>query len=184
MYGTLISSATVGAGGATSIDFASIPGSFTDLVILISGRSSTSSGNYDWGIQVNGDSSTSKTARQLISGGTSVSSYTNTLSYAGYTGRVPTAADTASTFGMTQVYIPNYSGASTKTWLAETVAENNGTSVSSGVVLDLNTGSFGITSAITSLSVRYIVSGSMSANQYTTVYIYGISKGSGGATVS
>lgn len=184
MYGTLIASSTVGAGGATSIDFASIPGTYTDLIVLISGRSSTSSGNYDWGVQVNGDSTTSKPQRQLVGTSTTIASYSNTLTYAGYTGRVPTAADTANTFGNTLVYIPNYAGSGTKIWSADTIAESNTLTISSGNFTDLNAGSFGITSAITSLSVRYIVSGSMTANQYTTVYLYGLLKGSGGATAA
>ena len=37
----LIASSTVGAGGASSIDFNSIPNTYTDLLVKLSGRSST-----------------------------------------------------------------------------------------------------------------------------------------------
>ena len=37
---TLISSVTVGSGGAASIEFTSIPSTYTDLVLKLSARSS------------------------------------------------------------------------------------------------------------------------------------------------
>jgi hypothetical protein len=175
MYQKLIKSASIGSGGATTIDFAAIPQTYTDLVIVISGRGS-STGNYDWGIQVNGDSTTSKPQRQLIGTGSSTASYTNTLTVAGYTGRVPISTDTANTFGNSLIVIPNYSGTNNKIWLADTIVESNGTNPASGVNVDINSGSFGITAAITSLSIRLIVAGSMQAAQYTTAYLYGTLK--------
>jgi hypothetical protein len=183
MFDNLIASATVGSGGATIIEFASIPQTYTDLTIVISGRSSSTS-FFDWGIQVNGDGTTSKPQKQLIGTGSSSATYSNTLTVAGYTGRVPLSTDTSSTFGSSQIFIPNYTGSMPKIWSAETIVESNQTVPASGIASDINGGSFGITSAITSLSVRYIVAGVIAAAEYTTVYVYGTLKGSGGATVS
>jgi hypothetical protein len=58
---TLINSVTVGSGGAASMEFTSIPSTYTDLVVKISGRSdntgsfanylrfnSDSGNNYTW----------------------------------------------------------------------------------------------------------------------------------------
>ena len=42
---TLIASSTVGAGGASSIDFTSIPSTYTDLVIKASLRSDRNTGS-------------------------------------------------------------------------------------------------------------------------------------------
>jgi len=40
----LIASSTVGAGGAANIDFTSIPATFTDLYLVVSGRTNRSTG--------------------------------------------------------------------------------------------------------------------------------------------
>ena len=42
-----IATVTVGAGGAASIDFTSIPGTYTDLLVLISARSTRSTDYRD-----------------------------------------------------------------------------------------------------------------------------------------
>ena len=56
---TLIASSTVGAGGASSIDFTSIPSTFTDLCLEASLRSDKPSyGFSNFNITINGSSST------------------------------------------------------------------------------------------------------------------------------
>ena len=56
---TLISSVTVGSGGASSIEFTSIPSTYTDLLLNFSGRSNTNqaSGGFACKIEFNGSSS-------------------------------------------------------------------------------------------------------------------------------
>ena len=44
---TLISTVTVGAGGAASIDFNSIPGTYTDLLLVVSVRSTRPAATND-----------------------------------------------------------------------------------------------------------------------------------------
>ena len=60
----LISSTTVGAGGASSIDFTSIPSTYTDLVIKWSGRLTSTGGDASpWtatGITLNATSPSSQ----------------------------------------------------------------------------------------------------------------------------
>ena len=52
---TLISSVTVGAGGASSIDFTSIPSTYTDLLVKISARSTLNelNGGHAVGLKIN-----------------------------------------------------------------------------------------------------------------------------------
>lgn len=176
----LISTATVGAGGASSITFSSIPGTYTDLVLCVSSRN-TSSGN-DWlTTQVNSVSS-GYTWRILAGDGSSASSY-NSSSFAmpaGFvSGLVFGTNATASTFANSQIVIPNYLSTATKTFSSDSVMENN---ASNPANQSLSVGSSGVTSAITSVTIL-LYNGANFA-QYSTASLYGILKGSGGATVS
>lgn len=173
MYGTLISSVTVGAGGASSIDFTSIPGSYTDLVLVIAARTGGTEGTIK--MTFNGSSSTY--ANILLYGyGSGVGSQSNTLLVAGKA--VPSSA-TASTFGNSIVTIPNYANSAAKTMSADFVTENNDTTA----YQMLSAGSWTGTAAITSLSLT-TPNDASGFSQYSTAYLYGLTKGSGGATVS
>jgi hypothetical protein len=100
----LISSVTVGAGGASSMDFTSIPQTYTDLEILVSGRT-TGAGN---GINITFNSNTSGYTNAAMQGnGSGVSSYGTYNRNAGMFGY---SGDTANSFGSTKIYIPNYAG--------------------------------------------------------------------------
>jgi hypothetical protein len=185
MYGNLLASATVGSGGAALIEFNAIPDTYTDLILVYSGRSSTTS-TSEWGLQANGDSTTNKVTRYVIfnPNTSSAQSYVDTLPVAGGTGKVPVSSTTANTFGSVKIYIPNYATTARKVYSYESVAENNATTMPTNVFNDFGGCNLGITSAITSLSIRFIVAGSLAMNQYSTAYLYGLTRGSGGATVS
>lgn len=172
---TLISTVTVGSGGAASIDFNSIAGTFTDLCILVSARSNRSGVNNDnVGIKFNGVT-TNQIARKLWGTGSSVGSDTDSVIFANATGN----AATASTFGNGSFYIPNYAGSTNKSVSIDTTSENNAT----GLFMFLQAGLWSSTAAITSISL-YPAAGGTSWDQYSTASLYGILKGSGGATVS
>jgi len=169
----LINSVTVGAGGATSIQFTSIPQTYTDLVVLVSVRSGSS--NDVLFLRING--STAATNSKILEGNGSTasanSSTTNTFVRFG----TITSAASSNSFSNGAAYLPNYTGAATKTVSIDYVSENNGTTAYQTLV----GGSFPITDAITSLLVSNTGS---SIAQHSTAYLYGILKGSGGATVS
>ena len=155
-----IASVTVGAGGASSIDFTSIPATYTDLVVKVSARDTTANGEFY--LRFN-SSTTNYSDRWLYGTGTSASSTTNTkidlfLASSGYT---------ANTFGSTDIYIPNYRSANYKSTSADSVQENNATA--SYTLLDA--GLWSDTSAIT--SVNLIPAGGTFA-QYSTATLYGI----------
>jgi hypothetical protein len=173
---SLVSTVTVGAGGAASIDFTSIAGTATDLVILLSGRSLATYAGDLFDLKVNG-SSTGYTYRNLRGNGSSAASGNGgTATYIrGYA--VPGNTATANTFGNVAITIPNYSGSIAKSFSFDGVGEDNASSADAGIVA----GGWSETSAITSIALT--AAGGNWA-QYSTASLYTITKGSGGATTS
>jgi hypothetical protein len=165
-----IASVTVGSGGAANIEFTSIPGTYTDLVIKISGRT-TATGTPWTNIQMefNGSGGTAYSGRLLFGDGSaaasaSVSSEANArLQYASNAGA------TASTFGNSEVYIPNIAGSTNKSISADSVTENNATQSFTGLGASL----WANTAAITSIK---LTPSSGTFVQYSTAVLYGISK--------
>ena len=163
---TLISSVTVGSGGAASIDFTSIPSTYTDLCVLGSIRLS---GNGSTGLRINSDTGNNYQLKNLRGTGSSALSGGGTLSDIPFT--VCQATDTANTFGNFSIYIPNYAGSTQKSISVDAVSENNATAATASLSAGLWTG----TSAITALSLSYDHSGpSATVLQYSTAYLYGV----------
>jgi len=176
MYGTLISAVTVGAGGATSIDFTSIPQTYTDLILIVSARNGGAGTTATDSLQLrlNG-STTGYTYRSLFQIGTTTYSATNATNAIYSNG----GDSTSNTFGNTNIYLPNYALSTSKTWSVDSVAEQN---VGTGVWLNISANAWSTSAAVTSL---FLVSlNSYNFQQYSTAYLYGLTKGSGGATVS
>ncbi len=159
----LIASSTVGAGGAASISFSTIPATFTDLVIKLSGRSSDAATSAGVVMQFNGSSS-SLTYRLLEGSGTAAASYNGTTGRIGVT---DAAGSTASTFGSLEVYIPNYAGSTNKSSSTDSVQETNGTTA----YADLSANLWSNTAVITSIALTLQAGNFV---QYTTAYLYGV----------
>jgi hypothetical protein len=168
---TLVSTVTVGAGGAANITFSSIPQTGTDLLLVLSGRVSGSSG--DAKITFN-SSTTGYTGRYLLGSGSAASSDL----LAQVAGSLPGTARTANTFGSIQIYIPNYAGSTNKSYSVDEVEENNATLA----YLMIAAGLWANTSAITSIVLTDFSAGNFV--QHSTASLYLITKGSGGATTS
>ena len=168
MYTQLISTTTVGAGGASSITFSSIPATYTDLVIILSARATSTTANIT--LNLNG-SATSFTGRYLTGNGSGASSTTSTT----LIGTSSISTDTANTFGSLRLHLPNYTASAYKGFYVDNVSENNGGTAYTQTFAGL----WSDTSAITSVTLNL-------ANfaQYTVASLYGLTKGSGGATVS
>ena len=175
---TLVSTVTVGAGGASSIDFTSIPQTGTDLLIMFSLRSLDNGGPRDYiKVRFNGITTSTYTVRYLEGDGSVAASgvfanqsywYTNT----GLNG----STSTSNTFANSQIYLPNYSSSNAKTGSVDSVSENNATQAGQTIAAWSST----TTAAITSLSII----GNTNWAQYSTASLYTILKGSGGASVS
>jgi hypothetical protein len=165
---TLIETKTLGA-DAASIEFTSIPQDGTDLLVLYSGRTNRNTNSDAVRIAFNG-STAGFTARELFGNGATVASGTDTNAGGGVTG----ATSTANTFGNTQIYIPNYTGSTNKSFSIDHVTENNGTTAIQDIIAVL----WSNTAAITSITFTLFVGPNYLAG--TTFSLYKITKGSDG----
>jgi hypothetical protein len=173
-----ISSVTVGSGGAASMVFSSIPQTFTDLFIVVSARHNTTGGDNVIA-QLNGNT-TGYTFRYLGGSGTGVEQYTQAnlgFSSGMPFGNIGGTSYTTSTMNNISLLLPNYTGSATKIGVGEGGFENN----SSVGYLSLTGSASPVTAAVTSITIKPAFT---SFVEYSTAYLYGILKGSGGATVS
>lgn len=166
-------------GTAASIDFTSIPQTFTDLLVLASVRSNNA-GTGEYIVATFNANTTGYSVRELIGNGSTANSNTYTT---GTAARLLTYANgnttTANTFSNSLGYLPNYSGSTNKSWSGDGVMENNATA---GVQL-LIAGLWTNTAAITSISLSPFAGTLWLAN--SMISLYGITKGSDGiVTVS
>lgn len=164
----LITTTTVGVGGASSIDFTSIPGTYTDLLLVLSARSTVNTGVVR--VSFNGSGS-SFSSRVLQGTGSSALSFTETT----FVGHTSNSDYTANTFGSHAIYIPNYAGSAYKSFSVDSVAETNASANLSNLIAGLWSNTSAITQITLSLS---------NFAQYSTASLYGILKGSGGASVA
>jgi hypothetical protein len=162
---TLIASSTVGSGGAASIDFNSIPSTYTDLLLKISTRDNSSAIGNNIIFKINGVT-TSQSIRFLIGDGASASSANDTPLYFTANGNT----STASTFANIEVYLPNYALTTiNKSASIDAVSENNATTA----YATLGAGLYAANTAISSISMT--TNGGVNFLQYSTAYLYGIS---------
>lgn len=171
----LISTVTVGAGGASSIDFTGIPANGTDLLILCSICNTSGYATDFLKFRLNGDTANNYSYRTFYGNGSSITNDASTATNYAYAGEINSDGSTANTFGNAAIYIPNYAGSSAKSYSSDAVTENNATAAKQWVLA----GKWSGTAAITSLSII-----ASSISQYSTASLYTITKGSGGATVS
>lgn len=172
---TLISTVTVGAGGAASIDFTSIAGTYTDLLVVWSTRDNVAGNQNNLQVTFNGTTS-GYSERILYGNGSSAASLSNSGANFSFVYSVGASA-TANTFSNGQMLIPNYAGSTNKSVSIDVVGENN----ASSALQVLNAAMWSNTAAITRVT---LTSNGGTLQQYSTASLYGITKGSGGATVS
>jgi len=160
---TKIASVSVGVLGAASIDFSSIPSTYTDLVLKISARTTRVDFSDAISLSING-SSANQTSRYLEGGGTAAGSG----SLSSFRTQASAATSTSNTFGNSEFYIPNYAGSNNKSASSDGVSENNATSASAWLVANL----WSQTAAINQLTITDLNSATFV--QYTTATLYGI----------
>ncbi len=155
----------------SSISFSSIPQTFTDLCLVLSVRLA-SDVNESILLGLNG-TTTSFSIRYLQGNGGIA--YSGTLTR--WIGSATDTAFTSNTFANTQVYFPNYTSATSKSYSVDSVTETNATTS----FLDLGAGLWSNNAAISSIEIT------AAANfvQYSSATLYGITKGTlPGVTVS
>jgi hypothetical protein len=141
-----------------SVEFTSIPQGYTDLVLKVSTRSSTS--NFDYYLRFN-SVSTNYSDRWLYGTGSGIASITNSGIY--IEGNRGTW--TANTFSSTEVYVPNYTSANYKSVSVDTVTENN----AQDATMLITAGLWSNTAAITSIAV-FPGAGNIDTNSTFTLY--------------
>jgi hypothetical protein len=164
----LIESKTLGT-AASSIEFTSIPDSFTDLYILLSVRSTRSDITFST-VQVSFNGLTTNRSRRSlynVSGSVGSDTGSDIIFVADSNGA------TSNTFSNTSIYIPNYAGSTAKSVSIDSSTENNGTPVFQELTAALWNSTAAITSVLISASGYDFVAGS-------TASLYGILKGSDG----
>jgi hypothetical protein len=163
----LITSVTVGSGGAASVTLpatGTIPQTYTDLYLVMSARSDRSGGQPADGFLIKPNNTTPTI--KYISGEGSGTAFSGTS----YSGIVPTISATASTFGSCSAYFPNYANTSNhKSFSVDDVSENNGTIAYATLSANL----YSSNSAITTIVVESINAASFV--EHSTFYLYGIS---------
>ena len=164
-----IATVTVGSGGAANIDFTSIPATYTDLLIKSSLRSDQAVDyNYAY-MRINGVTTSLYSYKGVYADSNTTGSY-GSASALYFEGNLTVGANsTASTFSNGEVYFPNYTSSTNKSFSADAVTEKN---ASTNVGLYLSAGLFTTSSAITSILI--FASGSLKFAQYSTATLYGI----------
>jgi hypothetical protein len=166
-YVQIGSTVTVGSGGAATIDFTSIPSTYTDLLLKLSLRDTSAAVATQGEIRFNSDASTIYSNKRLRGNGTTATSYTGSSNNNIPLGLVPSALSTANTFCNAEIYIPNYAGSNNKSVSVDFVGENNATEAYS----QLTAGLYATATAITSISII-----NLTLPQYSTATLYGIKK--------
>jgi len=158
-----------------AFDFTLIPNTFTDLVITLNARNASTVG--DVRLQFNGDTGSNYVFQRLYGNGstTAAGSGTQTSLLLGTIANTNTY--TSNTFSTATIYICNYLTSNAKAISVEGANENNATAATATILAGRWTGTAAINRAYV-----YADSGSFSAG--STVSLFGILKGSGGATVS
>lgn len=165
----LIETIEVGAGGAASIEFTSIPQDGVDLLLLLNLRSSYAGVSSISAIRFNAISSGYSLIELVGNGSTAYSSSASGTIFS----RIVAAGDsaTANTFGNTSIYIPNYSGSSNKVISVDSLTENNATSTD----MRLIAGTLTNTAAITSITIPTVLNpGTEVWKQYSIASLYKI----------
>lgn len=159
-------------GSTAEVSFASIAGTYTDLMIMLSAR-----GSSDDTLSILFNDSTANFLGKLIQGnGSSAAGIVRTDNFVGY---ISTTTDTSNTFGNAMIYIPNYSGSNNKSFFIDAVSENNASAADQNIY----GGVWQSSAAITKVTLRNL--GGAGFLQYSSATIYGLTKGSsGGVTVS
>lgn len=160
-----ISTVTVGAGGASSISFTTIPSTFQHLQVRAIGRSSVTVADSLW--QFNSDTGANYAMHLLVGDGSTAASYATASTTS--MKATPYMTGNTSIFGVGVTDVLDYANTNKyKTIRSLTGFDNNGGSFAQ---IQLNSGLWQSTSAITSIT---ITPSSGTYVQYSQFALYGI----------
>ena len=169
----VITNTVVGAGGASSITFSTIPQTYQHLMVISSARSQRTSARWDGSnMRFNGESSGNNQSNVTLFnvGAAPTGTGETDGNRVSYLFDSPAADALADQFGASVVYFPNYRWGEFKKVIGWSASSN-----SSGSASDygntLATGSWRSTSAVTSI---YIAAGVTGFVEHSTFTLYGI----------
>ena len=124
-----IATVTVGSGGSSTIDFTSIPQTYTDLQLVLCSRASNASVQGNPVVRFN-SSTSGYTGVRLYGSGTAASSDRISGTSAGSGTGILLGANsgnsaTANIFGISRIYIPNYTSSNYKSLYCDSASEDN-----------------------------------------------------------
>jgi hypothetical protein len=153
---TLITSSVLATASST-VNLTSIPQTYNDLVLKINARSTSDGGNYVTVVtRFNSDSNTNYSGTNFYSNGASSSStstgnnQTDFQTFATVNG----SASTANTFGLTELYISNYTSSGTKLIFVRGTTEKNGINANDAFLTVVG-GQYRGTSGISSINISF-----------------------------
>ena len=160
---------TVSTAVAT-IEFTSIPATYTDLVLKLSAKTSRSGDSSDDGYVTFNSATTNFSYKMLIGTGTGTGSGSGSSASSIYD-FTPNGNGTNATgiWGSADIYIPNYASANHKSVSMDAVMENN----AAASYQYLTAGLWANTAAITSIKLQADLGNFV---QYSTASLYGILK--------
>lgn len=162
-----IATTTVGSGGASSVDFTSIPSTYTHLQVRYLARGSFAGNEIQMRMRLNSDTG-SNYARHLLEGdGATAAAYATASGNLMALGSIPAATGTASAFGAGVVDILDYTNTNKYT----TSRALSGQDRNGAGTIDLASSLWMNTNAVTTVSV-FPDSGNLT--QYSIVALYGI----------
>ena len=152
-----------------SIQFTSIPQTYADLLLKVSARANVSGGWTNVMIGING--STSNITWLGLYGYSNTSKGSNTNSVSRVIGNANANSSTANLFSNNELYIPNYTSATAKSFTSDSIVASND-STNPILVLDALLWNPATQAAITSLTLTNSAPGDFVSG--STFYLYGI----------
>jgi hypothetical protein len=163
---TKLASTTVGAGGSAYVAFFNIPQSYTDLKVFVSARETGATTSDSIYMAFNNDYTTSYTTRWIEGSGSSAYSANSSAGSGGFL-TIGGSSSTANTFSNSEISVPSYTSSNYKSYLSDSVMENNATTSTARII----TGIWSNTAAITQITLS---PGTGSFAQYSTFTLYGV----------
>lgn len=156
-----------------SVTFSSIPGTYTDLYVVISARTDRAFPTDVVRVEFNASGgTTNQSGRDLYAGGTNDSLFSITQTQVRF-GTATGDSGTADTFGTSETYIANYAGSANKSISMAGVAENNASTANSAFIF-ISAGLWSDTSAITEM--KFVPGTGTNFLTGSSFYLYGITK--------
>jgi hypothetical protein len=169
----LVETIEVGSGGASSIEFTSIPQDGVDLLILLSGKGGHTQSWGDLKITLNSDTSANYNARDLLqyAGSVASQSWSGSLWNPQLMGITGSASSVTNVYANAACYFSNYTSSESKSMSLDGAWSSTNSATTGG--LGFFSGSLNTTSPVTSIELTARTSTNFV--QYSTASLYKIS---------